>query len=212
MQHAVQLTLAAPAHARRRRRARAARALGVVALASSIAAMPGCEGAPNPQASPQLATATGAQLVDYAGTQTFSSHVGAGDEQMLSTIVNGQRRFGPRATITALRGLDALTMDSLTQRGRPLARIVSDSAYPKLGIKAGTNWLFVQHVGGPPTDSTSWRARMVAADGTDTVLVFNSFEDHPEDPPPATARWLWVPTDEGIWVRCASGCCTIGKK
>jgi hypothetical protein len=223
MQHAVQLPLAAPAHAQGRRRARAARAIGVVALASLIAVMLACDGAPSPQAGtqqpatpgdsgPQLTTATGAQLVNYAGTQTFSSHVGASDEQMLSTIVNGQRRFGPRATITALRGLDALTMDSLTQRGRPLARIVSDSAYPKLGIKAGTNWLFVQHVGGPPTDSTSWRARMVAADGTDTVLVFNSFEDHPEDPPPATARWLWVPTDEGIWVRCASGCCTIGKK
>ena len=222
MQHAVQLPLAAPARARGRRRARVARALGVVALASSVAAMLACDGAPSSQTNtqqatpsdsgPQLATATGAQLVNYAGTQTFSPHVGASDEQMLSTIVNGARQFGPRATITALRGLDALTMDSLARRGRPLARIVSDGAYPKLGIKAGTNWLFVQHLGGPPTDSTRWRARMVAADGTDTTLVFNSFEDHPTDPPPATARWLWVPTDEAIWVRCASGCCTIGRK
>lgn len=223
MQHTVQLPLAAPTHAQGRRRARVARALGVVALASSAAAMLACDGAPSSQTNtqqaatagdsgPQLATATGAQLVAYAGTQTFVAHVGASDEQMLSTIVNGQRRFGPRASITPLRGLETLTMDSLTQRGRPLARIVSDSAYPKLGIKAGNNWLFVQHLGGSPTDSTRWRARMVAADGTDTTLVFNSFEDHPTDPPPATARWLWVPTDEAIWVRCGSGCCTIGRK
>ena len=27
--------------------------------------------------------------------------------------------------------------------------------------------------------------------------------------PPATARWIWSISDEGIWVRCAEGCCTI---
>ena len=40
-----------------------------------------------------------------------------------------------------------------------------------------------------------------------TVNVFRT--DHANVQPPATARFLWEPNDEGAWVRCADGCCKV---
>ncbi|MDB4913963.1 MAG: hypothetical protein JWM95_1607 [Gemmatimonadetes bacterium] len=58
-----------------------------------------------------------------------------------------------------------------------------------------------------------WQARVLAADGSiGTKVHAVSYMDHSREPtglPPAAARWRPLGTDEGMWVRCASGCCEI---
>jgi hypothetical protein len=77
-------------------------------------------------------------------------------------------------------------------------------------FKQGENKIYIRHNG--PND---WSARIRKTGGP-----FCSFltcwqplaavrEAHPGVLIPPTARFRWLEDDEGIWVRCADGCCTV---
>jgi hypothetical protein len=138
---------------------------------------------------------------------------GTGDEQRLAVIgAGGQLVYGPKATITPLRGYFGLSSvtavtDKDLMHGLPLAVIAIDSAYPKLGLQAGKNILMVSI----PEGEDVGTAVMVPLDGSPVTRLAVHATTHPDesDYPLATARWIWSDKDETIWVACGRRCCWV---
>jgi hypothetical protein len=138
---------------------------------------------------------------------------GTGDEQRLAVVgAGGQLVYGPKASITPLRGYYGMSVitdasEKEMARGVPLAVIASDSAYPKLGLRAGKNVLIVAVAAG----ADSGTALMVPVDGTAATRLAVHVTDHKDesDYPLPTARWIWSDKDETIWIACGRRCCWV---
>jgi hypothetical protein len=161
----------------------------------------------------QATSATSLSACAQAVAGDADTRHGAGDEQRLAVAgPGGQLQYGPKATITPLRGY--FGMKSVTHataqemaRGVPLALITSDSAYPKLGLRAGKNVLIVA----VPQGSDSGTALMVPLDGSVATPLAVHVTDHMDksDYPLPTARWIWSDKDETMWVACGRRCCWV---
>jgi hypothetical protein len=138
---------------------------------------------------------------------------GTGDEQRLALVEpGGHLRYGPKASITPLRdflGIADVTAvsDKVLANGVPMALIVSDSAYAKLGVQKGYNVLILS----VPAGADSGMAAMIPVDGSTVTFLKVKVTSHkdPVDYPLATARWIWSDTDETIWVACGRRCCYV---
>jgi len=138
---------------------------------------------------------------------------GTGDEQRLAVMsAGGQLVYGPKATITPLRGYYGMSSvtaatDKDLAHGVPLAVITIDSAYPKLGLQAGKNILLVSI----PDGADVGTAVMVPLDGSAVTRLAVHATAHPNesDYPLATARWIWSDKDETIWIACGRRCCWV---
>jgi hypothetical protein len=134
------------------------------------------------------------------------------DEQRLAVGTVGNLRHSARARIVPYDQLERYKTSDFTDRWLFVATIDSDSSYAKLGIAPTT-------VGGAPnrlevTYSSSerrWKARMITPGGASRQFAV-IYEDHPLDPMPGTARWVWREDDESAWVMCGAGCCQIGNE
>ena len=104
---------------------------------------------------------------------------------------------------------------------RPSAVVVLPvgTHYDKLHLGPGRNTIYLcqgSGCGGVPTtkhcpaseDGLTWYARINPAAGRveHTCVTRRS---HTNIEIPATTRWRWVNSDEKVWIRCASGCCTV---
>jgi hypothetical protein len=138
---------------------------------------------------------------------------GTGDEQRLAIVdPGGHLRYGPKASITPLRdflGIADVTAvsDKVLANGVPMALIVSDSAYAKLGVQKGYNVLILS----VPSGADSGMAAMIPVDGSTVTFLKVHVTSHKDaiDYPLATARWIWSDTDETIWVACGRRCCYV---
>lgn len=104
---------------------------------------------------------------------------------------------------------------------RPSAYVMlpAGSHYDKLHLGPGQNTIYLCQgtgcTGVPPAvkcatseDGLVWYARITPSQGPVAhTCVTRRAHDNVEMP--ATARWRWVSKDEKIWIRCASGCCTV---
>jgi hypothetical protein len=61
----------------------------------------------------------------------------------------------------------------------------------------------------PAGTTDFWFAKIVSASGSTTKYRCVIRHLHPNFPIPGNARWWWDPYDEGIWMRCPSGCCQV---
>src|ERR1051325_10390208 len=59
-----------------------------------------------------------------------------------------------------------------------------------------------------PDATDPWYARITSV-GTEVKYTCVIRHKHPGFSIPGTARWWWLPTDEGIWTRCPQGCCQV---
>ena len=153
----------------------------------------------------------------YARAQHYDTVAGAGDEQRLLRIKDGNKVYGPRAKIEPESTSYNLKEPALRQ-GRIIARIWSESSYAKLGLEAGYNWWWVDRRGTPgdttwhttynARSDTAWRSVYISSSGKKKV--------RPMTPEPharyrwrqAIARFLWRDTDEGTWGTCGGKCCS----
>jgi hypothetical protein len=135
----------------------------------------------------------------------FVTDSGAGDQQRLMVgTCPANCRYGPLAAIQP-RNRVARWTEEHRDSGEVIARIISDSAYPKFNIQG--------------RDTVYW---WVGRRGDKTVSVFTStrpgvrplVSDLEVTPHPAgywtqsIARWLWRDRDEAAWSTCdGSACC-----
>jgi hypothetical protein len=140
------------------------------------------------------------------------------DEQRLAVRrSSGELVYGPLARIIPHDTLQRMT-DSGFATGQwvLVARIQARGAYAKLKLGATTYdpdgrdrstnslWLCRQ-----PSDG-QWYARIIRPDNAVFYAIVTR-RDHPQVPAslmPGAARWLWREQDEGVWMMCASGCCS----
>jgi len=198
------------------RRARTALQFVAVALAAAGCAhyIGGDPGEPC-RVTPDLKTAEASALgaCAHAVQGNADPRHGTGDEQRLAVMgTDGQLMYGPKATITPLRGYYGMSSvtaatDKDLAHGVPLAVIVIDSAYPKLGLQAGKNILMVSI----PEEDDVGTAVIVPLDGSPVTRLAVHATTHPNesDYPLATARWIWSDKDETIWVACGRRCCYV---
>jgi len=103
---------------------------------------------------------------------------------------------------------------------RPSAYVLLPTGrhYDKLHLGPGQNTIYLcQGTGCGVPDSVKcaasedglvWYARINPSEGP-VVHTCVTRRAHPNVEMPATARWRWVSKDEKVWIRCASGCCTV---
>jgi hypothetical protein len=60
-----------------------------------------------------------------------------------------------------------------------------------------------------PTDPTNWWYARIISVGREVRYYCVIRHLHPGFSIPGTARWWWLPNDEGIWMRCPQGCCQV---
>lgn len=143
-------------------------------------------------------------VLEHVRSLSFYTWRGAIGEQRLHVrSAGGQWTVGPLARIEPEIGSAALDPANLGGKGRIVAHIWSDGDYAKLGIKAGDNYVWVDHAG--------TRAAMIPADpnSAPTTLKLTVLETHRPNEKPASARWLWSDTDEVAWMTCPWGCCKV---
>ncbi len=198
------------------RRARTALQFVAVALSAAGCAhyIGGDPGEPC-RVTPDLKTAEASALsaCAHAVSGNADTRHGTGDEQRLAVMdSSGRLAYGPKATITPLRGyygMSSITAatDKDLAHGLPLAVIAIDSAYPKLGLRAGKNILIVS----VPEGAEVGTAVMVPLDGSPVtrLAVHATTHEDESDYPLATARWIWSDKDETIWVACGRRCCWV---
>jgi hypothetical protein len=198
------------------RRARTALQLVAVALTAAGCAhyIGGDPGEPC-RVTPDLKSAQASALsaCAHAVSGNADTRHGTGDEQRLAVLgADGQLTYGPKATITPLRGYYGMSSVTAASEkdlahGVPLAVIASDSAYPKLGLRGGKNILIVS----VPEGADSGSAVMVPLDGSAVTHLAVHVTSHADesDYPLATARWIWSDKDETIWIACGRRCCWV---
>jgi hypothetical protein len=150
------------------------------------------------------------------------------DEQVLSELT------GTPATLTQSQVTGTIiphpTLDGILDPGQfggqwlPAAYIYATGAYDgKVRLEAGMNKVYLCRDSPAARCPTSGRLPGAAAattaagewfaifdgpapDKADTVRFH--YDGTPGVIPAGAARWRWMETDEGAWVRCAGGCCS----
>ena len=150
------------------------------------------------------------------------------DEQVLSELT------GTPATLTQSQVTGTIiphpTLDGILDPGQfggrwlPAAYIYATGAYDgKVRLEAGMNKVYLCRdspaarcptsgrlpgAAAAPTAAGEWFAIFdgPAPDKADTVRFH--YDGTPGVIPAGAARWRWMETDEGAWVRCAGGCCS----
>lgn len=150
----------------------------------------------------------------YARSLRYDSTThGVSDRQMLTTYDSATGyRVGPVATIYPEAGANHNTYADLAGRGRIVGRIETDSAYPKLGLRRGVNYIWVDSLR-LSGDTGLGRAVVIPDDPSLPAVVLPMFylTDHHGTEGPAAARWLFRPKDEAGWYKCTkTGCCAVG--
>lgn len=154
-----------------------------------------------------------ARLVVNA-TRTKRAIPGWNDEQRLAVRGTSGLRYGPLARIIPHDTLEQMTDATFEGVWVLVARIQARGPYEKLGLGAtsyapdgedtSTNsvWICRQLSDG------QWYARIIRPDNR--VSYLRAIRDqHPGARVPGAARWVWREDDEGAWMMCGSGCCTL---
>jgi hypothetical protein len=146
------------------------------------------------------------------------------DEQRLA-IVDGAGRPHPGSMLAQVYPHpqnDEVNSTAAFAIWRPSAVVMlpEDAHYDKLKLGPGQNTIFLCQgaacAGVPPEvkakcvasdDGLVWYARIESQEAKKHTCVTR--HQHNNVDIVATARWRWVATDEKVWIRCASGCCTV---
>ncbi len=152
------------------------------------------------------------------------------DRQELAVTDGGRLRPGPAAVIVPHPVLHHVRNETagprFFNRWVPAAYILVPAPYPgkHLPLAAGVTRVYLcqaetaracHAVGGgppptpgPPNPAWPWWLLMVGANGETIRGVHH--DPHLTSPviPAGAARWRWYEDDEGLWLRCARGCCT----
>ncbi|HET9424390.1 MAG TPA: hypothetical protein VFO55_03385 [Gemmatimonadaceae bacterium] len=118
---------------------------------------------------------------------------------------------GPSASITPVEGLAAMSSEFQTPTGAKAATIFVDatpagSKYAAWGLAANTEtevWLKNDVAAG------QWSMQFRTGSSS-TAWTSVTRQPHTAGLVPGTARWVWDPNDEGIWIACDQGCCEMG--
>ena len=149
-------------------------------------------------------------VVQFARALPWVATFGAGDEQRLLVIEDGNRRYGPKARIEPLLVAHTLDRKDLAE-GRFVGRIINndDEPYSKLGLGArDTTYWWVDSAA-----TGKWRAVFFSSDpAIQTVSMPVNVEPSSPDGShrwtQSTARWIWLDQDEKTWVSCGyTFCC-----
>jgi hypothetical protein len=149
------------------------------------------------------------------GSLKMSERHGATDKRMLS-ILGDRKNFqssGVVAQITLVKGSEYKSEANFRRGWLPLAIVVLPDtfragtvAYPKLGLRGGTSWIYVRE-----ESSSKWEASLVRlVDGKVEQQPLNisiAMDDKVE--PVIGARFNWEDDDESIWAYCAGKCCRV---
>ena len=149
------------------------------------------------------------------GSLKMSERHGATDKRMLS-MLGDRKNFqssGVVAQITLVKGSEYKSEANFRRGWLPVAIVVLPDtfpagavAYPKLGLRGGTSWIYVRE-----ESSSKWEASLVRlVDGKVEQQPLNisiAMEDKVE--PVIGARFNWEDDDESIWAYCAGKCCRV---
>jgi hypothetical protein len=172
---------------------------------------------PGPFNAANLATTNRANILAYADLLKFRQDPSAGDAQYLRDSAGN----GPYVQVASEIGSRKISRKELGE-GRIIARIVSSGPYPRLGLAAGVNYLWVDSAG-----STSRRFRAVIVPRNPQAPMravgFRLLTAHPMDPGygneplarfivagPAqggSPNALRVMNSSAIWGTCWGYCC-----
>lgn len=140
---------------------------------------------------------------------------GAADRQRLAYFDSAAGyRLGPLATIYPEAGANQNADSALAGAGRIIGRIESDSAYGKLGLSKGVNYVWVDSLK-TWGDTGIGRAIIVPEEEGVRPVVLPLFymrnRGYSGTRGPALARWLFRPQDDAAWLTCKEGgCCAVG--
>jgi hypothetical protein len=96
--------------------------------------------------------------------------------------------------------------------GRIVARIITDRAYPKLGLPAGTSYLWIQNLVIQGDSGTAEGIVLPTPNGEAPVTRRVRVDYHSQLPNRGfpEARLLFTPDDDELWVSCVRfGCCYL---
>jgi hypothetical protein len=141
---------------------------------------------------------------------------GWGDSQHLGEFVNGSTvlTYGKNLEASVVPAQGATIEELARFEGKMFhAATVYFRGDPK-GTKYETAWGFAQGENEIWLGKTGeiWHAEVRRSTGCGSppcVHVVKAVRKPHLRLPPATARFQWDPLDEGIWVRCADGCCQV---
>jgi hypothetical protein len=134
------------------------------------------------------------------------------DEQRLAVLNAGGHPIpgAMYATAVPIPGLDA-TNEATFADWKQIATIWLPSNPPggseyadKWHLQPGENVLEMK-----ATSPTTWLARLRNNPNANLVVIR---EDHAGSYVPGTARWRWKDSDEVLWVRCSTGCCSVSPQ
>lgn len=204
----------------------AAASLARLALLGTVACQPSPEPGPQPLAaarpdSVRLTAAAYLAEVD-AVTRRRGRIKGWTDSQPLAErVVQGVDtvlRYGPGAKIVPIDDLEKLRDDDFYAWQR-VAFIYIERAYPKLLIPtpppptSGPFEVIMHRT--TASDSLGWQMKIrhpVTGFVSDTQpVVREPHRSAARADVPGSARWIFVPNDEVLWLACGMGCCTGGR-
>ena len=139
---------------------------------------------------------------------------GAADRQRLTYFDSTTGyHVGPLATIFPEQGAIRNGHADLSGKGRIIGRIESDSAYAKLGLSKGVNYIWVDSLR-MYGDTGLGRAIVISEAGERPVILpmfYIGNKRYGGSAGRALARWLFRPQDDAGWLTCEeSGCCAVG--
>jgi hypothetical protein len=150
-----------------------------------------------------------AEFLRYATTLVFDTSYHAAETRRLSVRENGKLLDGPLATIAPEIGATALQLEDL-ERGRIIARIVSDGSSAHHGLTAGANYVWIEQRNGSPV------AAIIPADPTGDIhwysLKIRHLDLGPSRMPEARFRWSESAGRDLPWERCLEGCCEMKRR
>ena len=127
-------------------------------------------------------------------------------------LVDHNRRPVPssiRGSVVPVRGLRDINRPEFTAGYQQVATVVfhDDIRGTKYADRyhfvRGRNHVFLKRDTSSPT---GWRAQVRNISGTFELPVSQHLHGRAV---PGTARFRWIDTDEGLWVRCEDGCCKV---
>jgi hypothetical protein len=144
-----------------------------------------------------------------------SERHGATDKRMLS-VLGARKTFessGVVAQITLVKGSEYKSEAHFRKGWLPIAIVVLPDtfpagtlAYPKLGLKGGTSWIYARE-----ESPSKWEAALVRIVGgkveQQPMNISIAMDDKVE--PVIGARFNWEDNDESIWAYCAGKCCKL---
>lgn len=159
-----------------------------------------------------------AAVMRYVRSLSFDSLThGAWDRQPLTLVdtnaVPRRDTIGPVGTIVPEPNTHRNWEADLRGVGRIVARIHTTGEYPRLGLRAGVSYYWVDSLVMITTDSGQGRAIFIPADSTQPVTIRRMV--YTRDPHGSAAerqamtRWRYYPLRSALpWDRCTrTGCC-----